>query len=391
MATRRFPGIPSLLRVLNDRAALELLLHNGPMTRAELAAETSLSKVTASQMVERLEARGLVTVVGSRPGGRGPNATVYSVVPGYAYVVGVDVGPRTVTAALADLTGSVCGRVRIDTGDGDDPVQVVHRAVFDVVEAADVPQDRIRRIVCGTPGLVEPDSGDLGFSWELPSWHHGLRAALTEDLKRPVVFENDVNLAAVAEHRDGAAGGVDDFVYVWFSRGLGVGVILNGRLHRGATGGAGEIGYLPVPGGPLPSGSVARRAKGSFQQLAGADIVRNLARDFGFDRVNGAKAVKAAVAAGADGEAFLDELASRMALGVASVSVVLDPGLVVLGGSVGYAGGEALATRVAAQVGKLAPVRPRVVVGTVPEDPVMRGAMFVGLDAVREEIFDEEA
>ena len=390
MATRRYPGIPSLLRVLNDRAALELLLHNGPMTRAELAAETSLSKVTASQMVERLEARGLVTVVGSRPGGRGPNATVYSVVPGYAYVVGVDVGPRSVTAAIADLTGSVCGRVRIDTGDGDDPVEVVHRAVFDAVAAADVPPDRIRRIVCGTPGLVEPDSGDLGFSWELPTWHHGLRAALSEDLKRPVVFENDVNLAAVAEHRDGAADGVDDFVYVWFSRGLGVGVILNGRLHRGATGGAGEIGYLPVPGGPLPAGEVAHRAKGSFQQLAGADIVRNVAKEFGFDRPNGTKAVAAAVAAGPDGEAFLDELAARMALGVASVSVVLDPGLVVLGGSVGYAGGDELARRVAAQVERLAPVRPRVVVGTVPDEPVVRGAVFVGLDAVREEIFDEE-
>src|SRR5690606_29684347 len=134
-----------------------------------------------------------------------------------------------------------------------------------------------------------------------------------------VVIENDVNLAAVAEHRDGAAVGVDDFVYVWFSRGIGVGVVLGGRLHRGVRGGAGEIGYLAVPGAALPEASVTRRAKGSFQKLAGGDAVVELGAEHGFEQDTPEAAVTAARAGGEAGAKYLDVLADRMALGVAGV------------------------------------------------------------------------
>lgn len=81
MSATRLPGTPRLLRALNDRAALELLLERGPLTRARLGELTGLSKVTASQLVERLEERGLVTRVGEQAGGRGPNAQLYAVRP----------------------------------------------------------------------------------------------------------------------------------------------------------------------------------------------------------------------------------------------------------------------------------------------------------------------
>src|SRR5258705_3334235 len=106
MSSARLPGTPRLLRALNDRAALELLLSEGPLTRARLGELTGLSKVTASQMVERLEERGLVTRVGEPVGGRGPNAQLYAVVPASAYVVGVEVCPGHVIAACAGITGN---------------------------------------------------------------------------------------------------------------------------------------------------------------------------------------------------------------------------------------------------------------------------------------------
>ncbi len=111
MSSTRLPGTPRLLRAINDRAALELLLARGPLTRAQLGELTGLSKVTASQLVERLEERGLVSRVGEQAGGRGPNAQLYAVVPASAYVVGVEVGPDRVVAACADITGDVVGRV----------------------------------------------------------------------------------------------------------------------------------------------------------------------------------------------------------------------------------------------------------------------------------------
>src|SRR5687768_8650824 len=155
MAATRLPGTPRLLRALNDRAALELLLARGPLTRAQLGELTGLSKVTASQLVERLEERGLVSRVGEQAGGRGPNAQMYAVVPATAYVVGVDVGPQHVIAAVADLTGTVVGRTDVAIGESDDPVKVVHAAVVEATSAGNVPVSRVRRVVLGTPGLVD--------------------------------------------------------------------------------------------------------------------------------------------------------------------------------------------------------------------------------------------
>ncbi|MGC9666229.1 ROK family transcriptional regulator [Planosporangium sp. 12N6] len=386
MSPSPMPGTPRLLRALNDRAALELLLTKGPLTRAQLGELTGLSKVTASQLVERLEERGLVTRVGELAGGRGPNAQMYAVVPATAYVVGVEVGPQHVVAAAADITGTVAGRVDVSIGDADDPVGVVHAAVVEAAEAAGAPLSRVRRVVLGTPGLVDPTTNEISFAWDLPKWHRGLLGALRADLDRPVVFENDVNLAAVAEAHAGAAVDVSDFVLVWVGRGVGLAVVLGGRLHRGATGAAGEIGYLPVPGAPVPR-DVSRRAKGSFQQLIGADAVRALAREHGFKAASGAEAVRAAVAAGTQGGPILDEIARRLALGVAAVGVVLDPALVVLAGDIGQAGGAALAQRVEHEVAAISLASPRVVSTGVAAEPVLNGALLTGLEAVREEVF----
>ncbi|MER7165462.1 ROK family transcriptional regulator [Micromonospora sp. NPDC000207] len=386
MSATRLPGTPRLLRALNDRAALELLLEQGPLTRARLGELTGLSKVTASQLVERLEERGLVTRVGERAGGRGPNAQLYAVRPGSAHVVGVNVGADRVVAACADITGTVLGRVEQSTGDTDDPVGVVHTAVVQAAGSAGAELSSVRRVVLGTPGLVDPGTGDITFAFDLPRWHRGLLAALREDLQIPVVFANDVNLAAVAEARAGAGRGVSDFALIWVGAGVGLAIMLGGRLHHGSTGAAGEIGYLPVPGVPIPR-DVSRRAKPAFQQLAAADAVRAVAAEHGFDAPTAAEAVRAGVAAGTAGEPFLDELARRLALGVAGTCVVLDPPLVVLAGEVGQAGGAALADRVQREVAAITLVKPRVVTTGLAEEPILHGALWTALDAVRDEVF----
>ncbi|MCL7460775.1 ROK family transcriptional regulator [Micromonospora echinofusca] len=386
MSATRLPGTPRLLRALNDRAALELLLERGPLTRARLGELTGLSKVTASQLVERLEERGLVTRVGEQAGGRGPNAQLYAVRPGSAHVVGVDVGADRVVAACADITGAVIGRVEQSTQDTDDPVGVVHNAVVQAASSAGAKLSSVRRIVLGTPGLVDPGTGDITFAFNLPRWHTGLLAALRDDLHTPVVFENDVNLAAVAEAQSGAAQGLTDFVLVWVGAGVGLAIVLGNRLHHGSSGAAGEIGYLPVPGAPIPR-DVSRRAKPAFQQLIGGDAVRELARAHGYPDDSAAAAVRAAVADGTAGGPMLDEVARRLALGVASTCVVLDPPLVVLAGEVGQAGGAALAERVQHEVAAITLVRPRVVPTGLTEEPILRGALRTALDAVRDEVF----
>ncbi|MCA2221523.1 ROK family transcriptional regulator [Nonomuraea aurantiaca] len=386
----RRPGVPRLLREINDRAALELLLATGPMTRGQIGDRTGLSKVTASQTLSRLEERGLVEVVGTQAGGRGPNAALYSVIPSSAYVAGLEVGPELISAAVADIHGRTIAEVTVDPTDLDDPVSVVHGAIMKACRSAKISIGRLRGVVIGTPGVVDPRSGDVRFSFDLPGWHEGIHEALAGDLKREVTIENDVNLAAIAERADGAAQGLDDFVLLWSARGLGLAVMLGGKLHRGRSGSAGEIGYLPVPGVPLPEDIRTEPGRlpslaGGLQSLVSAEAVGELAGSYGFTAESAGQCVKVAVAAGAEGEPFLDEIAHRLALGVASVCVILDPGLVVLAGEVGQAGGTALTARVEEAVARICPVRPQVVTTTVTDkNPVLRGAVLAALDQARE-------
>ncbi|MEV0313020.1 ROK family transcriptional regulator [Nonomuraea fuscirosea] len=378
----RDPGVPRLLRRLNDRAALELLLGDGPLTRAELGARTGLSKVTAGQLLARLEERGLVEVAGERAGGRGPHAALYAVVPSSAYVAGLEVLPESLTVAVADITGRVVVEVTLNPADGRDPVKAVHAAVQRACDTANVSLSRLRAFVIGTRGVVDPLTGDVRISVDLPSWHVGVLASLRETLGASVTIENDVNLVALAEHRYGAAAGVDDFVLVWAGVGQGLGVMLGGRLHRGISGGAGEIGWLPVPGQPLPS-DVRRPQTGSFQRLVGHDALRGLADERGV-----AGATVPDLVRGGDDD-YLDAVAARLALGVAAVTVVLDPGLIVLSGDIGRAGGERLAAKVEEAVARMCPSSPSVVVSRVAGNPVLRGALVAALEQAREQVFSD--
>src|SRR6202008_4357093 len=138
----------------------------------------------------------------------------------------------------------------------------------------------LRALVIGSPGVVDPRTGDPRLAVTLPAWHEGALDALRGVLHKPVVIENDVNLAAMAERAAGAAAGADDFVLVWLGVGLGLATMLDGRLHRGTAGAAGGIGYLPVHGAPLHT-DLRHPASGGFQSLAGGSVVRELAAGHG--------------------------------------------------------------------------------------------------------------
>jgi hypothetical protein len=190
------PGTPSLLREMNVRAALALLIDHGPLSRAELARLTGLSKVTAGQLLARLSELGLAEVVGARSGARGPNADVHGIVASAAYVVGVDVGPTGLTASACDLLGREGPRVGVRVprrGPAGDPTAAVAGAVEEALAAAGAARDRLHGVVIGVPGLVAPDTGDVAFSFDLPRWGMGVRGELESHLGVPVTIDNDVS------------------------------------------------------------------------------------------------------------------------------------------------------------------------------------------------------
>ncbi|MFD5343202.1 ROK family protein [Streptomyces anulatus] len=393
------PGTPRVLRAMNDRAALDLLLEHGPLSRTRIGKLTGLSKPTASQLLARLEAAGLVVATGTSEGRPGPNAQLYTVNARAAHVAGLDVNGRRIVAAVADVTGRTVGEFELATPGrrADSVVRQVADALDGAVKDAGLTRADVHRLVIGTPGAFDPGTGRLRYASHLPGWHSPtLLDELAAFLPMPVEYENDVNLVAVAEQRLGAARGHEDFVLLWNEEGLGAALVINGRLHRGFTGGAGEVGFLPVPGTPLVR-QVVKANSGGFQELAGAQAVPRLAKALGVDTPQQpyAKVAAELLARAADAyerdEALtelLRQYAQRLATGLASVTAVLDPGLIVLSGQAVAAGGEILRSLIQSELAELAASRPRLGVGEIDRTPVLRGALERALADTRDEVFD---
>jgi predicted NBD/HSP70 family sugar kinase len=387
------PGTPRVLRAMNDRAALNLLLEHGPLSRTRIGELTGLSKPTASQLLARLETAGLVVATGTTAGRPGPSAQLYRINPEAGRVAALDVTPDRIVAAVADIGGELRGSHTVPTKGRQTSRTVGHvtEAVTAAAEAAGIDRARLDQVVIGIPGAFDPVTGRLRYAGHVPGWHSPtLLGELHEALGVPIAVENDVNLAAIAEQRVGAAVGCDDFVLLWAEEGIGAAIVLGGRLHRGATGGAGEVGYMPLPGAPVLH-NVSRANTGGFQELAGGEAVLKLARINGIKARSPQEAVAKAVDGGADGAAMLDELATRMATGLAAVVAVLDPQLVVLSGGVMTAGGERLRSRMQEELYQLAIPQPPLLLSALEGNPVLVGAVQRALSTARDRIFDTTA
>ncbi|MFF2779420.1 ROK family transcriptional regulator [Streptomyces sp. NPDC058052] len=421
-------GTPGLVRAVNDRAALHLLLRQGPLTRPEISRLTGLSKPTASQVLARLEHAGLVVGNGLRTGLPGRVPETYRVNPAAAYVAAVDVTPEWIAVRAADITGAVLGEAEAPApaGAGREELVAALRAALGRIPTPGPP----RRVVVGVQGAVDPTTGRLAHASEedMAAWlFPDVERTLGEALGLPVRIENDVNLAAVAE-RAHAAAGCPDFVLLWADEGLGAALVLDGRLHRGHFGGAGEVGYLPLPGAPTAREAGDRYGRHGYQELAGGDAVRELLHAHGVPGADFAEAVAEAVRragygpaadgvaeplpapdgvaeappassgagaaqAGTAGDgagaarAALGLVAARLAAGLASIVTVVDPGLVVLAGRLCAAGGEPLRALVERELRVLAHSRARIRLSAVTGNPVLAGALELALAAARDEVF----
>ncbi|MEV5160816.1 MULTISPECIES: ROK family transcriptional regulator [unclassified Streptomyces] len=393
------PASPSTARALNDRLALRLLQRDGPLTATQLKTLTGLSRPTVADLVDRLQGAGLIQVVGeSGADRRGPNARLYGIVADRAHLAALDVRTDSVAVVVADLLGVTLAEATLPIGSDTGTRPAVERAVAMLERTARTAGTApLHSVGVGAPGLIDPVTGELRNTAGLPAWHRGLVTELQQRLSATVLVENETNLAAVAEHRIGAAQDRDTFVLLWLGHGIGAAVMLDGKLRRGASGGAGEIGFLPVPGTSGVPSSV--NCEGGFHSLVGSAAVCELAARHGIRAWGSpeettqeqdpaaAFAVRAALRAGTGGEAFLEALAGLLALGAASVVSVLDPGCLVLAGEVGRAGGDVLAARVEERLARMSPLRTEVRAGTLGGGAVLRGALFAARESAQEALF----
>jgi predicted NBD/HSP70 family sugar kinase len=381
----RLAGSSKLLRAMNESAALAHLFEPGMLTRADLRKLTALSTPTISEVLRRLTDAGLVTVVGHNSGRPGPNAEIYAANPDAAYAAAISVretgtsGAPSIIAALCDLTGAVRARIesRIDFLQTD-PRTALIDAVARLRDEAGVPAENIRHLQLGVPGSYDVRAETI---WHIDTpgfGRPGLVPEIAATLGVEIGVDNDVNLAAIAERRRGVAQQSDGFALLWLGQeGLGLAIDIAGTLMRGARGGAGEIGYMPLyaPDSDHP--------KVDFQDLVGGAAVLALAHDNGISGRTPLEVVRTAAADPAAAGEFFAQLADRVSFGLAAVIAVLDPPLVVLAGPIARAGGPKLLTAVNAALLRTAPLESTIAVTTIDDDAVLLGALDAGLAAVR--------
>ncbi|MCL6612500.1 MAG: ROK family protein [Peptococcaceae bacterium] len=261
------------------------------------------------------------------------------------YVVGVDLGGTKIYTALADLRGRILAEARVPTGAAGGPEAVMERIAETVRRVlGEVGGAAPAAVGIGSPGMPDPATGAVYSSPNLGWDGVPLKKRMEEILGAPVLVDNDANLAALGEYSFGAGQGARHMAYVTVSTGIGGGLILDGRIYRGAGGGAGEIGHMVLdPDGPLCGcgrrGCLEALASGTAMAARARELVaagrgKAILGEAG-DRAGDITAVSVARAAAA-GDAEAREIIFRagecLGMGLANLINLVNPDRLVIGG-----------------------------------------------------------
>ncbi|TAM66036.1 MAG: ROK family transcriptional regulator [Microbacteriaceae bacterium] len=383
IAMQKTAGPESVGRI-NDRLAMDLLLRHGPLTRKQLRSLTGMAQPTTAVLIDRLCNRGLVEPGGeSKEARRGPNAQKYQIKAGSAHVAVARLNALEIAAAIADVTGRVVAEYRCPIQDASRPVSEVQTALDIVMRDAGLTGAQLDGIVLGTPGSVNPSTGDVSYVSEHPEWRGSVKRPLEEKLGQSVHIENQLKLAGLAELTYGRGFERDSLVLLSVGPGVGMSIIIGRDLWRGASGGAGEIAYLPVPEADVPRIDVGQNhVTGGFGDLINTEALQTLVDQAGFAGITISDAVRQAAKSPDEQHPLICEIGRRIAIGIASVSAVFDPGLVVLTGSVARAGGQRLSDIVEAKLAQMSPWHTEIQMSGVEGDAVIKGAIVAALDPI---------
>ncbi|MCW2758798.1 MAG: family transcriptional regulator [Nocardioidaceae bacterium] len=333
-SSRDSPGSTASLRTQNLRRVLDVLRDAGSdaVTQADLTRTTGLAAGTVSSIVRELSAALIVDTVA----GSGRRGTTVRLARGAGLVGGVDFGHSHLRVAIGDMAGTILAERTVPLASGHDHEEGLGRAVTlldELLAEIDADRSELRNIGLGLPAPISDDV--VMSSAILPGWVGvNARQATTRHFGRAVQLDNDANLGALAEHRHGAGRGVANMVFVKVSSGVGAGLILGDRLYRGATGISGEIGHLTVDDqGPL----CRCGSRGCLETYtASTTAPRMLA-----EQMPGATLDDIVEAARAGNPAALrvfEDAGVHLGWGLAALSNVINPELIVVGGDMARAG-----------------------------------------------------
>ncbi|MEV7927778.1 ROK family transcriptional regulator [Kitasatospora sp. NPDC088779] len=384
------------LRSNNEWLLLERLRRHGPLSRAQLARDTGLSKPTVSTALATLELAGLAREAGRFAPERGRTAVLYETDPAAGHVLGLDIGRARLRVAVADLSGCVVARRDLpNRGRSANAVaDAVVAAAREAIAEAGLPGTAVAHTVAGTPGVWDERRRSVRLAASLPGWGRpGLFDRIADGLGTTVTVANDANLAAVGEYTYGAGAGSRLFVYLLVGTGLGLGVVKDGELLTGAHGAAGELGLLRLPGCTSTTNTTTNTNTGTgtgttLEETVSADAVVRTALDLGMRRPLTAEKVftRARLGEPAAVEAVRQEV-DHLGYVLAVVAALLDPDVIVLGGGIGRSA-DLLLRPLEQALYERSPLRPRLEPSRLGQDAVLLGAVATALEAARPEVFE---
>ena len=375
-----------MARQISVHTVVRILAERGATSQADLARLTGYSRQTISDVVRDLEGAGWLGRSGRTTGKPGRSSTVYAIKGDVALAAAVDLGGTKLAVAISDLLGAILGEVSVPTDrrGGMHVVEQIAREITALLAGVKAEPTQLKIAVIGTPGVFHPETQHIALAPNVAGLDRiDLPGELRARLNVPVVIDNDVNLAARGEQWRGVGAGVRDFVFIAFGTGVGMGIVANGHLVRGARGAAGEISYLPVGGDPYdPRGFEL----GTFESAVGSGAISARYAQAGGASGDSVRAVFEAMERGDDAAlATIEETARIIAIAIASVSATLDPQLVVLGGSIGTR--QELVAAISHYLKRCSPNPPGIQPSALGNRAGLLGALATALERLHDELF----
>ncbi|MFH5879830.1 ROK family protein [Arthrobacter sp. NA-172] len=317
----------------------QLLRDGQARTRAELAITTGLARSTVASRIDALMSSGLVGPAGeaSSSGGRPPSRFAFN--PAARVVLAVDVGATHVIIAVTDLGGAVLAERRLAQEVADGPEAVLGRVVTagrELLAQVGRKLEDLAGIGIGLPGPVEHDTGRPVKPPIMPGWDgFDVVRYMQRSLRVPVLVDNDVNIMALGE-RTAYWPDHDNLLFIKIATGIGAGIISSGQLQRGANGTAGDLGHVRVPRGD----DVLCRCGnyGCLEALASGPAVARQLQTLGLEAVNGGDVLRLVAEGDLRAIQALRQAGRDVGDVLATVVNLLNPSMIVIGGSMGEAG-----------------------------------------------------
>ncbi|TDD44930.1 ROK family transcriptional regulator [Kribbella antibiotica] len=381
---------PALLRRVNAGKLLGVLSTAGVMTGTGLIQATGLTRATVHAVCNDLIDMGWVveldpgrddTAVG-RPSRR------FEFNSRAGYVLGIDIGAGRTTVLLADLRGETLAKAGRSLSSVKTPAErtgLVHEAVVEALAVADVRDSQVLAAGVGVAAPVDRAGNILVDDEFWRRFDTDLGHRLTELHGWPVLLENDANLAVLGEHWRGQGQGIDDLAVLLAGERFGSGLMDSGRLLHGSRGGAGEMLYLKLVEGVGDTHGIARTTRDQAVAVLADPTVRTRLRDV--SEVTAEEVFAAAAAGDEVALGILRSVAARTARVVATLGILVNPELVVIGGAVAEAAGQLLPD-IEEQLAGYTSTPPRVAVSSLGDAIVSVGAVRHALNYVEQHALD---